>query len=158
MGINDQGQIVGFVGSPDYTTFTGALWHNDTLTNLNILPGDVGGIASGINNKGQVVGSNFGSNFNWSHAFIWPNNVMTDLNTLFPGSSSLFAITTNKINELGQISGMAILMSGPAEGNIHAFLATPVGQSISRSVADVAPTRPKSNLLRILTNSISRDS
>ena len=144
--INDQEQIVGFVGSPDGTTQYGALWQNDTLTALGILPGDFGGIASGINNKGQVVGSNFDSKFNWSHAFIWQGGVMTDLNTLFPASSNLYATMANKINERGQIAGMAIVLSGPDAGNIHSFLATPVNQSIGRSVAEVAPTRPKSNL------------
>ena len=144
--INDQDQIVGFVGSPDGTTQYGAFWQNDTLTPLGILPEDFGGIASGINNKGQVVGSNFDSKFNWSHAFIWQNNVMTDLNTLFPASSNLFAVMANKINERGQISGMAIVRSGPRKGDIHAFLATPVNQSLGQSVADVAPIRPNSIL------------
>ena len=154
--INDQDQIVGFVGSPDGTTQYGALWQNDTLTALGILPGDFGGIASGINNKGQVVGSNFDSKFNWSHAFIWQNNVMTDLNTLFPASSNLFAVMANKINERGQISGMAIVRSGPDAGNIHAFLATPANQSMGQSVADVASTRPKSNLPANIGNQILR--
>ena len=31
-------------------------------------------------------------------------------------------------------------------GDIHAFLATPVNERIDKSVADVAPTHPKSNL------------
>jgi probable HAF family extracellular repeat protein len=145
-GINNRGQIVGLVGSPDNTTQYGALWQNRVLTNLGILPGDFGGLASGINNRGQVVGSNFDSNFNWSHGFIWQDGVMTDLNTLFPASSNLFAVMANKINERGQISGMAIVLSGPDAGNIHAFLATPTHQSMGRSVAEVAPTRPKSNL------------
>jgi len=52
----------------------------------------------------------------------------------------------NKINDRGQISGMAIVRSGPDKGNIHAFLATPVGETADESVSDVAPTRPKSNL------------
>ena len=145
-GNNNRGQIVGFVGSPDGGIPNGALWQNDTLTTLGILPGDFGGIASGINDKGQVVGSNFDSHGNWAHAFIWQNNVMTDLNALFPANSNLFAVMANKINERGQISGMAIVRSGPDMGNIHAFIATPVRQSIGRSVADDAPTRPKSNL------------
>jgi probable HAF family extracellular repeat protein len=145
-GISNQSQIVGIVGSADGTTQYGALWQNGVLTNLGLLPGDFGGLASGINNKGQAVGSNFDSNFNWSHGFIWQNGLMTDLNTLFPASSNLFAVMANKINERGQISGMAIVLSGPDAGNIHAFLATPVRQSIGRSVAEVAPTRPKSNL------------
>jgi probable HAF family extracellular repeat protein len=145
-GINNQGLIVGTVGSPDGTTQYGALWQNRALTNLGTLPGDFGGEASGINSKGQVVGSNFDSNFNWSHAFIWQEGVMTDLNTLLPASSNLYATMANKINERGQISGMATVLSGPDAGNIHAFLATPVRQSMGRSVAEVAPTRPKSSL------------
>ena len=71
---------------------------------------------------------------------------MTALDTLFPESSNLFPTMANKINQRGQISGMATVLSGPDAGNIHAFLATPTNQSIGRSVADVAPTRPKSNV------------
>jgi len=145
-GINDQGQIVGIIGSADNTTIYGALWQNSALTNLGTLPGDFAAIATGINNRGQVVGSTLDRNFNWSHAFIWQDGVMTDLNTLFPSSSNLFATMANKINERGQISGMATVLSGPDAGKIHAFLATPVNASIGTSVADVARTHPKSNL------------
>jgi probable HAF family extracellular repeat protein len=155
-GINNQGQIVGMVGSADSSTQTGALWQNDTLTDLGLLPGDVGGLASGINDKGQVVGSNWDSKFNWSHAFIWQDGVMTDLNTLFPEDSNLFATMANKINERGQISGMAIVRSGPDTGNIHAFLATPTNRRIGRSIADVAPTRPKPNLPANVGNQLLR--
>jgi probable HAF family extracellular repeat protein len=93
-----------------------------------------------------VVGSSLDSKSNWSHAFIWQDNVMTTLDTLFPASSNLNPVMANKINERGQISGMAIVISGPDAGNIHAFLATPAKQSMGLSVADVAPTRPQSNL------------
>jgi hypothetical protein len=71
---------------------------------------------------------------------------MTDPTTLFPASSNLFATMANKINENGQVSGLATVRSGPHAGDIHAFLATPVNQSIGTSVADVARTHPKSNL------------
>ncbi len=144
--INDQGQIVGEVFNPEGTTQTAALWQNAKSQHLGTLPGDFGSLASGINNRGQVVGSTFDSNFDWSHAFIYQNGVMTDLNTLLPASSNLYATMANKINERGQISGMATVLTGPDAGNIHAFLATPVHQSIGRSVAEVAPTHPKSNL------------
>ncbi len=144
--INNQGQIVGTVGSADGTTQYGALWQNGVLTNLETLPGDAAAIATGINDRGQVVGSTWDSSFNWSHGFIYQNGVMTDLNTLFPAKSNLYAVMANKINERGQISGMAIVRSGPDVGNIHAFLATPVNASIDKSVADVAPTRPKSDV------------
>jgi probable HAF family extracellular repeat protein len=92
------------------------------------------------------VGGNWDSDFNWSHAFIWQNRVMTDLNTLFPSDSNLFATFAAKINDRGQIRGMAIVRSGPDKGDVHAFLATPVNESIGRSVADDSPTRPRSNL------------
>src|SRR5271165_5855736 len=69
-----------------------------------------------------------------------------DLSTLFPASANLFATMANEINERGQISGMAIVLSGPLARDIHAFLATPVNESIGRSVAEVAPTHPKSNV------------
>jgi len=145
LGINDQGQIVGTVGSADATTQYAALWQNGAITNLGTLPGDIAAIASGINNQGQVVGSTWNSSFIWSHGFIWQNGVMTDLNTLFPASSNLYATMANKINERGQISGMAVVLSGPNAGNVHAFLATPVNASMGRSVADVVHTHPKSN-------------
>jgi probable HAF family extracellular repeat protein len=146
-GINNRGQIVGQVGSADGTTFYAAVWQNGAdgaVTNLRTPPGDAAAFASGINDRGQVVGSSLDSNFNWSHAFIWQDDVMTDLNTLFPASSNLFPVMANKINERGQISGMAIVVSGPDAGNIHAFLATPAHQSMGKSV--VAPTRQKSNV------------
>jgi probable HAF family extracellular repeat protein len=144
--INDQGQIVGEVLRPDGATDYAVLWQNGEITNLKTLPGDFGSLASGINSKGQVVGSTWDSNFNWSHAFIYQNGVMTDLNTLLPASSNLFATMANKINDRGQISGMATVLTGPDAGNIHAFLATPVHQSMGKSVAEVAPTHPKSNV------------
>jgi probable HAF family extracellular repeat protein len=92
------------------------------------------------------VGSTLDSGFNWVHGFIYQDGVMTDLNTLFPASSNLFATMANKINERGQISGMATVLSGPHAGDIHAFLATPVNERVGTSVADVAPTHPQSNL------------
>ena len=145
--INDQGQIVGQVRSADGTTKYATLWQNGTMTNLGLLPGDFGASASGINHQGQVVGSAWDSNFNWSHGFIWQNGVLTDLNTLFPASSNLYVVMANKINDRGQISGMALVVSGPHAGKeIHAFLATPVYASVGTSVADVARTLPKITL------------
>jgi probable HAF family extracellular repeat protein len=143
--INDHGQIVGYVQSPDGTTIFAAIWQHGGVTSIPTLPGDSAAFATGINNRGQVVGSTFNST-GWSHGFISQDGVMTDLNTLIPGDSNLFIIAASNINERGQISGMATVMSGPDEGKIHAFLATPVNESVGTSVADVAPTRPGSNL------------
>jgi probable HAF family extracellular repeat protein len=148
-GINNRGQISGQIGSADGSTFLAGVWLNGAdgpVTKIDLPLGDAAAFASGINDRGQVVGSSLDAHFNWSHAFIWQDNVLTDLDTLFPASSNLFPVMGNKINERGQISGMAIVLSGPHAGDIHAFLATPVNERIDRSVADVAPTHPKSNL------------
>jgi probable HAF family extracellular repeat protein len=144
--INDQGQIVGQTRSSDGKTKYAILWQNGTLTNLGLVPGDFGAYASGINNLGQVVGSGIDSNFNFDRAFIWQNGVLTDLNTLFPASSNLYATMAQAINDRGQISGMATVLSGPHVGEVHAFLATPVYASVGTSVADVARTQPKITL------------
>jgi hypothetical protein len=52
----------------------------------------------------------------------------------------------NIINERGQISGMATVLSGPDAGAVHPFIATPVKASVGTSVADVARTNPKPSL------------
>ena len=146
--INDRGQAVGYVSSADGSTIVASLWSNgvhSAVTNLGILPGDGAAFATGINNRSQVVGSTFNSQ-GWSRGFIWQDNVMTDLNTLISGDSNLLIIAASNINERGQISGMATVMSGPDEGKIHAILLTPVDERIGESAADVARTRPGSIL------------
>jgi probable HAF family extracellular repeat protein len=145
-GVNDHGQIAGIIGSADGSSEFGALWQNGVLTNLGTLPGDFAAIATGINSRGQIVGSTLDAGFNWSHGFIWQDGVMTDINTLLPADSNLFVTMANKINDHGQISGMATVLSGPHAGDIHAFLATPVDGSIGRSIADLVPGRPKANV------------
>jgi probable HAF family extracellular repeat protein len=147
--INDHGQIAGYVQSPDGTTFHAAVWQhaaNGAPTRVDILPGDFAAFATGINNRGQVVGSDFDSSFSWSHGFIWKNDVTTDLNTLIPADSNLFIIAASNINERGQISGMATVVTGPDAGNIHAILLTPVDGRIGESMADFARTHPDSIL------------
>ena len=144
--INDHGQAVGYVTSPDGSTIYASIWQkNGEVTYLPVLPGDGAAFATGINNKGQVVGSTFNSQ-GWSHGFLWQDDVLTDLNTLISEDSNLFIIAASNINERGQISGMAMVMSGPNEGKIHAILLTPSNERIGRSIADVVHTRPGSIL------------
>ncbi len=148
--INDLGQSAGQVRRADGSFRVAALWQPDgTLTVLDqqlcdcTLSEDPASFATGINNQGQVVGSTIDSGFNWSHGFIWQNGVMTDLNSLIPGDSNLSIISASNVNERGQISGMAFVLSGPDAGNIHAYLLTPAAGSIGRSMADVMRTHPK---------------
>ena len=115
------------------------------VKNLGILPGDGAAFATGINNRGQVVGSTFNSH-GWSRGFIWQDNVMTDLNTLIPKDSNLFIIAASNINERGQISGMATVLTGPDASKIHAILLTPSSEEIGESVADFARTHPHSTV------------
>jgi probable HAF family extracellular repeat protein len=146
--INDHGQVVGYVSSADGTTIVASLWQNgarSAVTSLGILPGDGAAFATGINNRGQVVGSTFNSG-NWSRGFIWQDNVMTDLNALIPRDSNLFIIAASNINERGQISGMATVLTGPDTGKIHAILLTPASEEIGESVADFARTHPHSTV------------
>jgi probable HAF family extracellular repeat protein len=139
-GINDQGQIVGTVSNDKY--FYAALWQDQKLTVLKALPGDILALGEAINNQGQVVGSALDSKFEWSHALIWENGKTTNINALFPASSNLYATMANQINDKGQISGMAVVRSGPHKGEVDAFLATPVDESIDRSVADEVGAHP----------------
>jgi hypothetical protein len=68
---------------------------------------------------------------------------MTDLNSLISKDSNLFIIAASNINERGQISGMATVMSGPDAGKIHAILLTPVEGRIDVSMADFARIHPR---------------
>jgi probable HAF family extracellular repeat protein len=147
--ISNRGQIAGEVGSADGTTFYAAVWQSGAdgaVTNIGVLPGDFAAFATGINNRGQVVGNNFDSNFNWSHGFIWQDGVMTDLNTLIPADSNLFIISASNINDRGQISGMATVLSGPRAGDIDSYLLTPTDGRMGASMADFARTHPQSTL------------
>ena len=106
-----------------------------------------------------MVGSTLDSSFsNWLHGFIWQNGVMTDLNTLIPADSNLFITMANKINERGQISGMATVLSGPHAGDVHAILATPVNASIAGRLrmSHVHTRTPMCS--RMFANSFCRDS
>jgi len=156
IGINDQGQTVGVTYDAAGTTYYAAVWQNKAITSLGTLPGDVNSFGEGINNQGQVVGSTQDSSGNWSHAFVGQNGVITDLNTLFPASSNLYATMANQINDRGQISGMAVVLSGPHAGDVHAFVATPVDASIGTSVAEVARTLPKITLPANVGNQLLR--
>jgi probable HAF family extracellular repeat protein len=144
--INSHNQIVGQAVNSAGTAMA-TLWQNNTVTGLGVLPGDAASFATSINSRGQVVGSTFDSSSNWSHGFIWQNGVMTDLNKLFPASSNLFVISASNINESGQIAGMAVDMA-ERHGRpiVHAFLATPVGEDLGKSVAEAVPTHPKITL------------
>ena len=57
-------------------------------------------------------------------------SALTDLNTLIPANSPYYLVFANRINDAGEIVGMAV---DQRTGNMHAFLATPVPASSSAS-------------------------
>jgi probable HAF family extracellular repeat protein len=141
--VNDGGQIVGQVGSAE--GYFAAIWKHGAdgpVTSIKLLPGDSAAFATGINSRGQVVGSTFNSMGDWSHGFLWQDDVITDLNTLIPEDSNLFIIAASNINELGQISGMATVQTGPHKDEIHAYLLTPAEKCSGPTMADFARTHP----------------
>ncbi len=83
--------------------------------------GDVS-VAWDINSAGQVVGYSYVPGA--CHAFLWQEGEsMHDLNDwLMPDSSEWTLFNARAINESGQIAGCG---QNP-DGQVHAFLATPI--------------------------------
>ena len=100
-------------------------WQNGVMTDLGTLEGDSNSIAYNINDKAQVVGISCDVNFNCC-PFLWENDVMTDLNTLIPPNSSLYLTFGAAINNRGEITGSAcVLSNGACTTELPAFLAVP---------------------------------
>jgi len=140
--INEEGQIVGHVDSIAF------MWDDGTVTSLGTLGGSYS-FAWDINNQGWIVGES-GVSGSPSHAFLWIDGAMTDmdegiaeaindtgqivgsfglwengtavaLNDLLQENSGWLDLYGRDINNLGQIVG-----DGYINGEIHAFLMTPV--------------------------------
>ncbi len=126
-GISDNGQVVGFCLISNFPR--PFLWSSGSgMQNLGPLPSGNDVLVSepaGINNSGQVVGG--------VHAALWSSGSGTlDLNTLPAVSSAGWSLgTANAINNAGQIVG-----SGTINGQLHAYLLTPVNHVIKLSRPD----------------------
>ncbi|QSJ15112.1 DUF3466 family protein [Nostoc sp. UHCC 0702] len=129
--VNDLGQVVWYLGLGDARAFLyspgegskdlGRLRSTDQIT-----------LPLAINNSGQVVGFSgtdigfSGTDVNTQRAFLYENNTLYDLNELIaPGSNTGLGLTrAEAINNRGQIVG-----SGAINGELHAFLLTPVSST-----------------------------
>ena len=69
-----------------------------------------------------------------------------DLNPLFPASANLFATMANKINERGQISGMAIVLSGGCRKGVDVARIRLKIQPRGRFLVFHDPLSPRSDL------------
>lgn len=111
--INNNGQVVGFASTGDYSTSGldinhAFLWQNGSMSDLGVIgssSASLNSFAYGINDNGQIVGTaqieGGGSN---SNAFLYTNSTMQNLNVTG---------TAYGINNSGQIAG--------AGYNNHAF-------------------------------------
>jgi len=120
--INASGQIVG-----SSSTSTGGLdaflYSGGVMTDLGALGGGYSE-AYGINDSGQIVGYSLYPGQSQHAAFLYSGGVMVDLNGLLPDGSGWNLLSAQGINDSGQITGY-----GKVNGQIHAFLLTPVETS-----------------------------
>lgn len=110
LGINDQGQVVGWSGTGEGAPLRATRWDGVTPVALASLYAGNSSTALDISNAGQVVG------FSGSRATLWNDEVPTDLGTLGGSSSTAVAIS-----RAGQVVGYSTLTSNNANDN-HATL------------------------------------
>ena len=131
MAINNLGTVVGFsdttgdvVNGKLKANFQAFLWnHLSGIRQLPTYPGDVLSEATGINDFGQIVGTSFPA-AGGSRMVLWQNGTVYDLNSLLPPDSPLTILASGDINNYGEITGFACVVSGNACGNeVHAFVA-----------------------------------
>jgi probable HAF family extracellular repeat protein len=123
MMINQQGVVVGFVGTPgdsagDITL--AFIWtRRGGFAFLPLLQGDVSSTATSVNARGQVVGFSNDAAGNL-HPWIWENGVTRNLNGLLEPGSGLTGpiVLAFDINDEGQITGTT--------STSQAIVATPV--------------------------------
>jgi probable HAF family extracellular repeat protein len=123
LSLNNLAQVVGGSALPD-SSVHGFLWSPDSgMRDLGTLPGDAGSVGSAINDLGQIVGASVDNDGN-PRGYLWQNGVMMDFNTLV-GESPMFILFTSGINNHGEIVGFGATDAG----DVHAFVATPTGET-----------------------------
>ena len=135
--INNRGDVVGTALSAKDGTIHAFLWTEDTgMQDLGAFPGAVATVApccKTINDAGEVVGFAIDGMGNFT-ALVWQNKVPVDLNTLVPAGSPWYLQNACSINDAGEIAGQGLI-----NGEVHAFLATPIHHPHA-SGEDLAPS------------------
>ena len=120
-GLNNRGQIVGFMNLPGDQISHAFLWDGEKLVDLNSLESSLGGnfsFSTGLNGSGEVVGSATLRGDQVQHAFLWRNGVMADLGTPSGDACS----QAGSINSLGQVVGASQSAQDCFNRFTHAFL------------------------------------
>jgi hypothetical protein len=103
------------------------LWtKKDGMQDLGLPAGDFVAVApccGTLNNRGDIVAFSCPGPLGTCRAVLYRNNKWTDLNDLAPGSP-MYLLSVSSINDAGEIAGTGLVTSS---GEIHAFLATPLG-------------------------------
>jgi probable HAF family extracellular repeat protein len=146
LAVNNKTQVVGVSSLySDSSPFGGShafLWQNGIMRDLGTLPGDVQSVAQAINDAGQVTGVSFDAEGN-PRPFLWDNGTMVDLNQLVVAGPPLYLLFGPSINAVGEIAGFGVT----EQGDIHAFVATPVSGKSSEAHE---PARMPENLRQMM--------
>jgi probable HAF family extracellular repeat protein len=112
-GINDNGQIVGWIREGIHDPALGYLDTAGSFTSISVPGSAFGTFAYGINDSGQIVG-NYGDSTGRNHGFLYNAGSFTTLN--YPG-----AVDTNAygINDSGQIVGEYDDGNAPVHGFLY---------------------------------------
>jgi uncharacterized membrane protein len=138
LSINNKGQVVGGANQPD-GSFRPFLWSRHAgVRMLKLLPEGIGGGASAINDQGDAVGQSFDTDGVPSPVIWQDGGEPQNLNDLTPGSP-LYLLWPTMINSRGEISGFGTT----ADGDVHGFVATPVGGRVDHAESgDDGESRP----------------
>jgi probable HAF family extracellular repeat protein len=114
--INEEGQIVGWMGESGLSDSHAFIWQDGFVTDLGVIPGGFSSMARGVNSQGHVVGSGRIPAEGWplglTRGFFWDGLEMTVLEPL-PG---LFLSEATDINAAGLVVGV----SAYAQDNMNA--------------------------------------
>jgi len=130
--LNEAGAVVGFAdlrgdrnGNPKFHAF---YWTRaGGMVDIGTLAGDKYSEALGINAQGIVVGVSYSAGFKRSRAFIWQSGKrLVNMQTLLPKSTNLSLLFANSINDAGQVSGEACVVSSTGCSSSPAFIADPI--------------------------------
>jgi probable HAF family extracellular repeat protein len=139
-GLNNHGQVAGFMNLPGDQIAHAFLWDGEKLIDLNASRGGLGGnfsFAAGLNDAGAVIGAATLPGDQVQHAFRWKNGVMTDLGTPAGDVCS----QGGNINSIGQIVGASQSAQDCFGRFTHAFLWENGGPSVDLNTL-IPPNSP----------------
>ena len=150
MALNQQGDIVGFLGTDptdlDGNYLRGFVWSKkEGIRVIAPLPlaGHISSQANGINERGQVVGFSCTIDSD-CRAFLWENGVLKNLNDLVAPGFTGVLLFAQDINDQGEITGRAF---DPATGLRRAFVAVPVSVSQDQSIVKTTSSTSRARVV-----------